>query len=357
MKKAEKDISSNPSNMLGRNCPGAEETASVFQRNLQPVSLRENHSFVSLRGKLPPVPLLESLHDLISEARMIRIDDGGADRSIALTTLTRLAALAEQAFDILGDPKRDTATANADSARSGRAASSKALKELGDLCLLVSAQLKANRGHCYRLSNEPGYLTVFSFFEQTEARLARLCAVGRDRDRIAEGSSTTRHADLCRNSLKVRHLLGRFRLRVATAAARRENLEQTLLSIGASFAWLHDQQDFCQVRASDRLAAEQLQEKILEWLRSADHDDREGRLIWEEISSFIALVDLINYRQAQVERDLAAVTDLIGLLGEVEPNTHVPEALAERLQFLLRLRTSATQPVATCRPLGMRGFA
>ncbi len=300
----------------------------------------------------------KNLGDLISQARTISIRDGGADRGIDLTTLRNLATLVEQARGILGDAKRDSnvGAVNEGNAWSSCAASSKVLGELGDLCFLVSEELKASRGHFDRLSAESGYLAVFSFLEQTETKLMKGPRTLSDLARISGLSSTTRHADLCRNSLRVRHLLGKFRLRVATAAARRDDLEQTLLSVGASFAWLRAQDDFSQVRAADRLTAKELQGRIVEWLRSADRDEIKGRHVWEEITSFMALVDLINHRQAQVERDLAAVTDLIGLLGDVESNTHVPEALAERLQFLLSLKASA-RPSARHRTMPLRGFA
>ncbi len=296
-----------------------------------------------------------NLGNLIHQARMIRIHDGGVDPSIDLTTLTKLATLVEQALGVLGELKRDSAeAASEDSAWPARAASCKALDELGDLCQLVSAELRASPDHRDRLSDESGYRAIFSYFEQADARFAeQLCSESEDGDlaRVIALSSTTRHADLCRSSLKVRHLLGKFRLRVATAVARRDTLEGTLLSVGASLAWLRGQTDFSQVRVSDQLIAKDLQERIVAWLRTKELDDEKGRLVWEDITSFLALVDLINHRQALVERDLAAVTDLIALLGDVEPSTQVPEAWAERIQFLLGLQASSVRHSASRRTL------
>ncbi len=116
-----------------------------------------------------------SLGDLIAEARMIKIRAGGADQSIALAMLARLAALVEQALDLLGDLRRDTAEV---AAHASSVAAFKTLNELGDLCFLVSAELKASRGNFDRLSNETSHLGICSFLEQTEAKFVRgLCAV------------------------------------------------------------------------------------------------------------------------------------------------------------------------------------
>ncbi len=157
----------------------------------------------------------KNLGDLISEARMIIIRDGGGDRTcrssafggtVAVTMLTRFRALVEKALDVLGDLRRDMATTAANEGFG-------ALEELGDLCFLVSVELEASRSHFDRISNEAGRLDVLSFLEQTEAKFVRgLCAVS-DLARVIGLSPATRQAETCRSSFDARHLHGAPRRR------------------------------------------------------------------------------------------------------------------------------------------------
>ncbi len=133
----------------------------------------------------------KSLGGLISDARMVTIRAGGADRTVALGMLTKLRAIVDQALDVLDDLRLVTA------ANRGP----RPLNELGGLCFLVSVEIKASRGHLDHLSTEIGHLAVISILEQTEAKLVRgLCAVS-DLARAIDLSKTTRHIDRCRSTL------------------------------------------------------------------------------------------------------------------------------------------------------------
>ena len=280
-----------------------------------------------------PLDLQRVTAELISEARLIEV------RKKGMKPASVFKELFPHLMDLVGRSEKvlrslEEWATDPESAPNGERFSPAQLEELANLCFLVSAELRGCRDQFDRMSSESGAFSVFAAIEQVETKLLRgLCAVEADLAAILGLSSRSRHVDLCRGPLQIRRLLGKFRRRVTPTSHQRA--EQRLRSVAAGLAWLRGQDDFSRIRASDRLLAHELQERIGGWLRSPERTPDEARHILEEVMAFVTLVDQVNQRQEIMEHDRRLVSRLIGDLSDATPHGTVPGRLAQHFYQLL----------------------
>lgn len=245
---------------------------------------------------------------------------------VAVGLLDRLEQLAEAAA--AGEAPVEEAWARS----TGTSMMPRAFEELANLSFMASAELRPCLKQLRNLSSEDEPFVQLAAVERAQTRLTRgLCAVEARLARMCGRPSKTRFVDLRRRSLEARRLIGKFRRR--TTASRRASaaVEERLRSAGTSIAWLVGHQHFSDLRGSDRLVGRQLHVKILDWLRSRDSTEEEGRHLLQEIAAFTELLALINQRPELVEHDVEVLAELVESLASSDPEQLLPPAAAKRL--------------------------
>ncbi len=249
----------------------------------------------------------------------------------ALAVLDSLENLAELANNGLVDVRQQW------SRSTGVLIAPRAFEELADLCFIASTECRACQKQLEPMSSDSQPFTLLVVMERAQSRLSSsLCAVEVRLARMSGRTSQTRHVDLGRQSLRARGLIARFRRRLnSTAPQTGDDLQRTVRSIGNCFAWLLGHDHFSTLRASDRLTAKMLQQRTLSWLRCEDVRDEDGIRLWQDVSTFARLLELINRRPEIVQHDYKIVLEVTSVLADSDPHSPPPCAVVEPLYRIL----------------------
>ena len=262
-----------------------------------------------------------TLRELISEIRTIEIGkrDLDADAVVAIV-LPRLRSLLKRTLSAL--TKLEEASGN----------------ELMDLCWLVQDDLKRAFQRLGSLRDSTAAFALFAIAEEVASKLLEgLCVVESKLASDTGTSSITQCLDLRLHPLRVRRLMARFRqrMRQTDSIPSGGDLETALRRFGSNLAWLRGQDDFMQVRASDRLMARELQEKILGWFQSPIRDKSEGQHICDELEAFVSMLDMVNDRREILQHDMQVLEESVLLLSEATGESPLSHDISKRLISIL----------------------
>ena len=209
-------------------------------------------------------------------------------------------------------------------------------EELSDLCFIAAAECREGLKQLEPLSPTSQPLTVLVVMERSQSRLSNgLCAVETRLARMYGRDSQTCHVDLGRKSLRARWLIARFRRRMASVVQQAgDDTEKKIRSIGNSFAWLLGHDQVANLRASDRLTAKMLHQRILDWLSSSASTDDDGRRLCHDVTVFVEFLRLINCREEIVQHDSKVVLEVLSVLADSDPDGPLPSSIIERLESI-----------------------
>ena len=295
--------------------------------------------------ELPPQVFQKRLADLIAESRTFAVAEDLDSISVLLSDwLPSISRLLSEALTILDDLERlaeQATTVRADirqrwSRSTGALVLPRAFDELADLCFMAAAECRACLRQLEPLSPDSDAFTLLVVMERAQARLSGgLCAVEARLAQMSGRASITRHVDLGRKSLRARRLVASFRLRLAGVAQQaEEDTEKLMRSIGTSFAWLLGHDHCSSLRASERLTARLLHQRILDWLRAGD-SPATGHRLWHDVSAFVELLRLINRRPEVVQHDYRIVLEVSSVLADSDPHGPLPSSVVEPLNSIL----------------------
>lgn len=105
------------------------------------------------------------------------------------------------------------------------------------------------------------------------------------------------------------------------------------------------------LRVDDRVNMRRLLKRILDWLNSDERDEAEARRLWQDLSSFAAILVQVSHRQELQDHDLRLVTKAYRMLFPfgARKRTALEDLLAE-LQSLLGLDDELDELI-TSRPI------
>lgn len=307
---------------------------------------------------LSPQHFQTKLANLISESRAFAVADDLDSISVLLSDwLPSIRQLFTEAMAILADLEGivERATGGGADVRqswskaTGTLILPRAFEELADLCFIAAVECRACLKELDVLSSASEPFTLLVVMERSQSRLsASLCAVETRLARMSGHDSKTRHVDLGRKSLRARALIARFRRRITSVARQAgSDMEKRVRSIGNSFAWLLGHDHFSNLRASDRLTAKTLHRRTLEWLRSSESTDDDGRRLGHDVTAFIELLRLINRRPEIVQHDLRNVLEILSVLADSDPHGPLPCSVVEPLNSILGRDESLDEMLGT----------
>ena len=288
-----------------------------------------------------PQQFQQKLAALISEARAVEVD---ADDSHA-RSFPKIRHLLQESLALLDDLEQ-----LADDALNGKVAADRqwtrrtgtlilpaAFSDLADLCFIARTELKASAQQLAASAQDDDPYGLLVALERSQGRLSRgLCAVEDRLARISGHASKTSHVDLLRKALQARTVIAKFRQRVATAARESESHgEKRLRSVGTSIAWLRGHDYFSSLRVSDQVMARRLHLRVLAWLQGPDSAEVDSLHLWQEITAFAELLNLINKRPELVQHDVKVLRGVIESVASSDLDGPLPSAVAERLRSLL----------------------
>lgn len=135
---------------------------------------------------------------------------------------------------------------------------------------------------------------------------------------IARFSGTEAQLDFSReldDALRARESYAKFRERLLASGESVRDLRGRMRAAGTQIAVLVGSAAYPLLRVRDRLQLREIQDRILSWLRTEDHDPTAGERVWQDLVSFVEMLRQINRRQELVEHDAGRV---VALLPEVE---------------------------------------
>ena len=142
-------------------------------------------------------------------------------------------------------------------------------------------------------------------------------------------------------SLKTRRAYAKFRLAVTWSEAFQSTheLRQHLKKVATAIACLGGRDAYWNFRFSDRLQLRALQRRLLDWIADPEAPADDGFHLWQDLESFVHLLDLINSRSELNEHDYHLVYEADTVLfsddDKDRDGEEIPQEWVTRLEALL----------------------
>jgi hypothetical protein len=138
------------------------------------------------------------------------------------------------------------------------------------------------------------------------------------------------------SSLRVRRAYAKVKKRVLNdGTPSAGELYARFRHVGTTLAVLVGWDVYPCLRVRDRLMLRELQERVLAWLRSgAEASAEDGMRLWQDLTSCLEMLSLVNHRQELMQHDVAVLHQLLERFQRLAAASEVDDAtleLAERL--------------------------
>ncbi len=220
----------------------------------------------------------------------------------------------------------------------GVGATPRQLADLSDLCLVLLAELRVcglRLGQLNDPTADPDRVLIA--LEQVRSRmLARLSFLEGWLSHLLGVESRAARGDSHQRAFAARRLTGRLLARLPSRRPAGADLQGRLRRVGNVLAWLMGQDDFCHLKAEERLRARQLQHHLSQWLRG-QRQPAGGQQVLSELLLFLELLRSSNGERGLAEHDLVVIRQAFSQLGDGDPYGPLSYTSVELLDELFGL--------------------
>jgi hypothetical protein len=215
-----------------------------------------------------------------------------------------------------------------------------AAQEVGDLAFFARQELRSCLDALTRAAAERKQLIVASHCESSIRRLSRALHSVESAVHEFEGMEPPErpHKDL-EISLRIRRLYANLRRAIAGhGEERRTPIRLRMRTVLFHMVALRELNIYPFLRFDDRVQLRELLRRMLSWLNNEARSDVEGRLIWDDLNAFSALIAEVRHREELKEHDRQLVGSVwCSLFEHRSPPPEVPPAIRSELEELLGL--------------------
>lgn len=247
--------------------------------------------------------------------------------------------------------------------------SEKEFQPMADRAFVLRAEVRSGLQAIGRLERQGEVWALFAQGERLREQLVQGFRALEHELQTLDGEPSRLCAyDPLPTSLLVRRVTTEFRRAMLSLLARSQAVDSDLQVILRSacnlLTRLIGRPEFSRLRVLDRVAATQLRQRLVEWLRASPPDQSSGRHLRQELHSYAVLLEDINHREELIGHDLSVIRQALDRdLPHEELELAVQPVFGRDATLDDLLRSEAPPPQVTARliqvfnrlarPLGM----